>query len=104
MGDNKFNYEAHIDEAVLYVRKVKVSASVMLAHAMALEKTTIKYPITRVERVVHSISSASTIQTFDNISSGVLPKRDVFALVDSDTANYVKNCFNFKHYNLSLLH
>jgi hypothetical protein len=105
MGDNKFNYEAHIDEAILYVRKVKVSASVMLAHAMALEKTTIKYPITRVETVVYSISSGATIQTFDNISSGVLPKRVVFALVDSDAANgnYVKNCFNFKHYNFSLV-
>jgi hypothetical protein len=105
MGDNKFNYEAHIDEAILYVRKVKVSASVMLAHAMALEKSTIKYPITRVETVVHSISSGATIQTFDNISSGVLPKRVVFALVDSDAANgnYVKNCFIFKHYNLSLV-
>ena len=42
IGDGKSSYELFIDEAVLYVRHVNISAPVMLEHAMALEKATIK--------------------------------------------------------------
>ena len=38
IGDGKSNYELFIDEAVLYIRHVNISAPVMLEHAMALEK------------------------------------------------------------------
>ncbi len=41
MGDANHNYELFIDEAILYMRQVKISPTVMLQHAMALEKATI---------------------------------------------------------------
>lgn len=39
----------HILNAVLKVRKVKISSSVLLAHARALSFANAKYPLTRVE-------------------------------------------------------
>jgi len=69
IGDGKNNYELFIDEAILYIRHVNVSAPVMLEHAMALEKATIKYPLNRVECVQHTLNGGILTQTFDNISS-----------------------------------
>ena len=37
-----------IKNTFLRIRRVKISNAVMLAHAMALEQTTAKYPIKRV--------------------------------------------------------
>jgi len=37
-----------IENAILYIRKVKLSPSVFLAHAKALESTNAKYPVRRV--------------------------------------------------------
>jgi hypothetical protein len=51
MGDGVHNYELFIDEATLYMRLVKISPAVMLQHAMALEKATFRYPLTRVETI-----------------------------------------------------
>ena len=70
---------------------------------MALEKSTIKYPLNRVECVQFTLNQGILTQTFDNISSSVFPKRVVFGLVESDAAigNYTKNPFNFKHFNLT---
>ena len=42
-------YSVHIEEANLLVRRVKISPSVLLAHAESLSKTTAKYPLMRVE-------------------------------------------------------
>lgn len=104
IGDTtKDQFDVRIDEALLYVRKVKVNPQVMLAHAMALEKATLKYPLTRVETTVHTILSGTSYVGIDNISSAVIPKRVVFGLVEADAANgnFSKNCFNFKHFNLT---
>jgi len=103
IGDGKSNYELFIDEAILYIRHVIVSAPVMLEPAMALEKATIKYPLNRVECVQHTLNGGILTQTFDNISSGIIPKRLVFGLVESDAAigSYTKNPFNFKHFNMA---
>lgn len=47
-GTGCAGYDMVIEECLLKVRRVNISQSVMLAHAMALEKTTAKYPIKRV--------------------------------------------------------
>jgi hypothetical protein len=52
ISDRLNNYELFIDSATFYLRQVKISAPLMLQHAMALDKATIKYPLTRVETVV----------------------------------------------------
>ena len=73
-----------ITKTVTSVRKVKLSPSVFLAHAKALENGTAKYPIRRV-----------VCKTFRDISheklfSGQLPTRVVVGLVTNEA-------FNFQH-------
>lgn len=41
------DYKVNIKKDILTVRKVKVNSKIMLAHAAALEKTTLKYPISK---------------------------------------------------------
>jgi hypothetical protein len=103
MGDGVHNYELFIDEATLYMRQVKISPTVMLQNAMALEKATIKYPLTRVETIQYTINKEVVCETFDNVSSGILPKRIIFGIVEATAAKggYTKNPFNFKNFDLS---
>ena len=51
------NYSAHITEATLLVRRVKVNPTVLVAHSKTLASTTAKYPITRVEVKTFTIHS-----------------------------------------------
>jgi hypothetical protein len=92
-----------ITQAMLTVRKVKVNPKIMLAHAAVLEKSTIKYPVKRVELKSFTINAGLRAKTLDNVSLGPLPKRVVFALVNSSGFNgdFTLNPFNFEHYKLT---
>ena len=98
-GDFKIN----ILQAILFVRKAKINPQVMLAHASILEKSSAKYPIRRVETKVLTITKDLSAYSLDNITTGPLPSRIVFGLVESDAYNGVigKNPFNFQNFNLS---
>ena len=67
-------YSVHIKEANLLVRRVKISPSILLAHAQCLSKTTTKYPLTRVEVKAITMHSGIHGETLDNIILGQLPK------------------------------
>ena len=73
--------------AMLHVRKVRVNPKIMYAHATVLKKTTIKYPIKRVETKTFKISSGVASITLDNVSLEPLPKKIVLALVTSKAYN-----------------
>lgn len=62
-------------EAELYVRKVKISSSVLLAHHKALNVATAKYPITRVDVKTITIPAGTQSRVLDNVYLGNLPKR-----------------------------
>ncbi len=64
MGDANHNYELFIDDAILYMRQVKISPTVMLQHAMALEKATIKYPLTRIATFQYTFNKGVVCETF----------------------------------------
>ena len=98
-------FKAVIVEATLLVRKIKLSPSVQLGHAEALNKGPAKYPIHRCVMKVLSIPGGTMSFNKDHIFLGQLPKRVVVALVDNDAFNgaYDKNPFNFKHYNMTSL-
>lgn len=93
---------AKIKSAMLYVRKVKISPQILLAHSMALEKATAKYPIKRVVVKTYTISQNMPDFTTPNLSSSVLPTRVIVGMVDSKAFNgsYLHNPFNFQHFNL----
>ncbi|CAB3988842.1 hypothetical protein BSL78_07776 [Paramuricea clavata] len=96
-------YKVIIQEAVLRVRRVTVSPTLRLEHKKFLDKTTAKYPISRVE--VKSMAIPQGLMSLDreNVFLGVLPKRVVVALVHSEAyhGSYAKNAFNFHHYKVT---
>ena len=66
-----------IADTFLRIRRVRVSNALMLAHAMALEKTTAKYQIKRVLVKPFVIAYNSSIFTISGIHFGIMPTRVV---------------------------
>lgn len=75
MGVDNSNSTFEIIDAVLYARKVKISAPVLLAHHRALSLATAKFPITRVDIKTITIPADTQSRTLDNVWIGALPKR-----------------------------
>ena len=94
-----------LEEAILFVRRVKVSPSVLRGHMTGLEKYNAIYPIQRTEMQTFTITSGSQSFNKENIFRGQLPKLLVLGMVENDSFNGVigKNPFNFKHFDLNFL-
>ena len=92
-----------IESAILYVRKVKLSSAIFLAHAKALEDANAKYPVRRV--VCRSITVGNGLHdvSYEKLFSEQLPNRIIVGLVRNDafSASKSHNPFNFEHYNVS---
>jgi len=84
----------NVTHASLFVRKVKLSPTVFLAHAKALENSTAKYPIKRVVCEAFAIPQNYLDANYEKVFSGQLPTRIVVGLVD----NRAFNPFNFQHF------
>jgi hypothetical protein len=81
------NYKIKIKEMALYVRKVQLSPAFRMGHVKALEKTSCKYPVRRVEVKVDTVPTGNMNYVQDNMFLGQLPKRLVIACIDSDALN-----------------
>ncbi|CAF1019543.1 unnamed protein product, partial [Brachionus calyciflorus] len=105
MGDKTKSYYISVDQAILLVRKAQINPSVMLGHALALDKTTAKYPIKRVVGKQHTIGRGVSSKVITNISSTSLPSRVVIGFVRNSAYDGVldQNPFNFGHFNLTKL-
>ena len=93
-------------EAILYIRKVKVSPTITLEHAKILNQGQMaKYPLRR--GIVTSFTVPHGDHSFnrENAISGQLPRRVVIGMLDNEAFNGArnKNPFNFQHYNLNFL-
>lgn len=64
-----------ITEANLFVRKVRINPSILVAHARTLAVCPARYPITRVEIKTVTIATGIQSKTVDNLFIGQLPKR-----------------------------
>src|SRR6185436_3207575 len=98
-------YRLQIENIKLYVRKVKISPSVYMAHAKALEVGNMKYPIRRAicKTFIAPADMLSVIQ--ESLFTGQVPSRVVVGFISNQAFNgsYGSNPFNFRHYNLSQL-
>ena len=92
-----------ITKATMFVRKVKLSPSVFLAHAKALENGTAKYPIRRVICKTFTVPNGFRDISHEKLFSGQLPTRVVAGLVTNQAFNghRERNPFNFRHFNVS---
>ena len=71
------NFLVKIVSAVMYVRKVKLSPSVFLAHAKALERANAKYPIRRVICKSFTVPAGFLDVSQEKLFSGQMPSRFV---------------------------
>lgn len=98
------NYITYIEKAFLFVRKVRLSPSIMALHLKELQSTSCQYPIRRV--VVNSYSFKQQISNETiNLYAGKMPRRLVLGLVEhSATSNsFTKNPFNFQAFGVKRL-
>ena len=94
-----------IEEAVLYVRRVKVSPSVLLGHEIGLSSSNAIYPIQQSDLLSYTIAQGSKSHIQDNLFRGVLPKLLFVALVSNDAfnGNMTKDPLTFEHFFLNHL-
>ena len=94
-----------IQPASLFIRKVKVSPSIILAQEKILESSVIKYPIRRVEVKSFALPSGLQSVLIPNAFIGQMPVWLIMGLVSNETYNgkINKNPFNFQHFNLNYL-
>jgi len=87
----------------MFVRNVKLSPSVFLAHAKALENGTAKYPIRRVICKTFTVPNGCRDISHEKLFSGQLPTRVVAGLVTNQVFNghRERNPFNFHHFSVS---
>lgn len=105
LGDSTDKFKVKIEQALIKIRRQNVSITTRLAHAMALEKATAKYPIKKVVMKPFSLPIKTTKTTIANIHNGIVPNKIVFGFVDTEAyaGSYKLNPFNFKHYDITSL-
>ena len=98
-------FKVVIEDCVFRVRRVNVSSTVMIGHTEALNHTTAKYLVNRVECKVFSAPRGNYSENQPNIFQGQLPDRIVIGMVDSTAFNgsFKNNPFNFKNYDMTYL-
>jgi hypothetical protein len=100
MAIGAHQFEVLVTEALLLVRKVKISPPVYFAHANALESASAKFPIRRVICKLFTIPVGYSDVSHDNPFSGQLPTGLSVGLVDNGAYNgdRQRNPFNFRHF------
>jgi hypothetical protein len=98
-------YKIKIKDLALFVRTVQLSPAVRMGHFKALEMTSCKYPIRRIEVKVDTVPSGNMNYIQGNMFLGQLPKRPIIGCVDSNALNgtITKNLFDFKHYKINFV-
>ncbi|XP_071950809.1 uncharacterized protein F54H12.2-like [Antedon mediterranea] len=104
-SDAAAGFKIRLEDASLFVRKVRLNPSIALAHAKALERGPAKYPLRRVEVKTLTIPRGNLSFTRESLYNGNLPKRLVVGLVTTEAFNgsYEKNPYNFQHFNTNFL-
>lgn len=98
-------YKIKITEAVLLIRKLKMSPAILVAHANVMLKHPARYSIVKCELKTITIPKNVMSTTLDNIFLGQLPQRIIVLFVDALAFNGTlkSNPFNFEHFNHNYL-
>jgi len=76
-----------LKDVEVFCRKVRPSDAVRLAHIKALQKSTAKYPLRRVEVKSFTLPRGNLSWTKESVFLGQLPKRLIVGFVDNDAYN-----------------
>ena len=99
-------YDIKFSKMYIKVRRVQVAPSVMLAHAMELDKgMNAKYPMKKVLVKPIALEYNSPSQILSNVHHGIMPNRVVLAFVATEKmyGTYSTNPFQFDHFNIESL-
>ena len=99
-------YKTIIEDAVMYVRKVKINPTLVNEHNKQMSTGhLVKYPVRRGVVSTFTISQGSMSVNKDNVIMGQLPRRVVVGLVSNKAFNgsVADNAFNFKNFDLNFL-
>ena len=104
-AESASKYVLYIEKCCLFIRKVKLSASIMADHIKTLQTTNALYPIRRVIVKNYTIPKNVSSETIDNIYVGKMPRRIVVGFVKHTAFNGLlhENPFNFQHFNVERL-
>ena len=104
-GDPKSEYKIDILDARLNMCTVKVSPSLMLAHAEVLKSTPAIYPYQKSDIRTYTMSKGSFNFAIDDLYQGEVPNRVLVGIVSSQGYNgsFQKSPFNFEHVNLNYI-
>ncbi|XP_059487058.1 uncharacterized protein F54H12.2-like [Neocloeon triangulifer] len=94
-----------IEDATLYVRKITLNPSILLAHAKILQQKTALYHFRRTEMLHYTIGQNVFQKSVENMLNGRVPQRIIMGLMKNSAFNgsYTQNVFNFEHFNLNYL-
>ena len=92
-----------IEDAILYIRKVKIAPSVINGHEHGLMKQNAIYPLQRCEVISYTIPQGSLHFDKDNLFRSQMPKLLVFGLVSNAafSGSYTESPFNFQHFGVN---
>jgi hypothetical protein len=104
-NDPRPPYKVEIVDVSLYVRKVRLSPAVALAHAKALNASNAVYPLTKTLMRVFSLAQGSFSFREDNLFVDKLPNKVIIGFVRAEAFNgsYAYNPFYFEHLKLTFL-
>jgi hypothetical protein len=99
----KSDIKIEFTKCVLWVRRVKVDASVISAHNVGMEKMNALYPIQHTEVSTFTITSGTQSHIKDRLYMTQCPKMLVIGLVTHDAfnGNIGLNPYNFQHFSLN---
>lgn len=98
-GDGGIGGRIIIEDAVLYVRRVKIEPGTLMEVEKRLLNENAIYPIQRTEMLVYSIPAGSMNNSKEGLFLGHMPKLLIFGMVDNIAynGNLHSNPFNFQH-------
>ena len=98
-------YKSNILHASLFIRKVRLNPSVLLAQAKAMEVGSVKYPVKRVVVKNFSIPQGNLGAVQDNLFLSQTPNKLIIGLVNSSAFNgtAAENPFKFDQHGLSFI-
>ena len=94
-----------MEKVCLYVRKVKVNPTVLLAHEEGLKNCNAIYPLQQSEMVSYSIPAGTGYHTQDNLFRGQTPKLVVVGMVLNEAFNgdAKTNPLSFQHFDVNYI-
>ena len=103
-GDaNTKTVKVDIENAILYVRRVKVDAATLQMNENQLKVQNAVYPVQRTEMLSYTISKGDLSHCKENLFRGQLPKFVIVGMVLNKAYNgdWENNPFNFQHFNVN---